>query len=110
MLGLISKLFGGSKSEKDVQKIKPQVDSINQYFQQYRNLPIDELRNKTAEFRQRIREHLKEIDAEIEKQISDAGQLSEDKIQEKDEIFQHVDTLRKDRDKAIEEILKEIHP
>lgn len=110
MLGLISKLFGGSKSEKDVQKIKPQVDSINQYFQQYRNLPIDELRNKTAEFRQRIREHLKKIDAEIEKQISDAGQLSEDKIQEKDEIFQHVDTLRKDRDKAIEEILKEIHP
>ena len=38
MLGFLSKLFGGSKSEKDVQKLAPIVEKINQYFQQYQSL------------------------------------------------------------------------
>ena len=29
MIGTISKLFGGNKSEKDVKKISPQVEKIN---------------------------------------------------------------------------------
>ena len=32
MLGFISKIFGGSKSEKDVKKIEPYVGKINQHF------------------------------------------------------------------------------
>jgi len=110
MLGLISKIFGGSKSEKDVQKIKPQVDIINRFFQEYANLTIDQLRNKTIEFRQRIKEHLSDIDRVIVEEINHADQLPEDSIQEKDEIFQKVDKLRKERDQKIEEILAEIHP
>jgi preprotein translocase subunit SecA len=110
MLGIISKLFGGSKSEKDVEKIKPQVESINRFFQEYRALSIDALRGKTAEFRERIREHLREIDQEILSEINRAEALTEDRIQEKDDIFQQVDKLRKERDKKIEEVLVAIHP
>ena len=48
MIGLISKLFGGSKSEKDVKKISPDVQKTNQFFAQYQSLSNDELRNKTT--------------------------------------------------------------
>ena len=32
MIGFISKIFGGNKSEKDVKKILPVVEKINQHF------------------------------------------------------------------------------
>jgi preprotein translocase subunit SecA len=66
MIGMISKLFGGNKSEKDVKKIAPQVEKINQFFAQYQSLSNDELRSKTQEFKNRIKAYLKDIDAEID--------------------------------------------
>jgi preprotein translocase subunit SecA len=110
MLGFLSKLFGGSKSEKDVQKLSPIVEKINQYFQQYQSLTNDELRNKTQEFRQRIKTHLQSIDEEIASLTVKADAFTEDQIQEKDATYQEIDKLRKERDKKIEEILEEIHP
>ncbi len=41
MLGFLSKIIGGSKSEKDVQKIQPLVGKINGFFQQYQSLSND---------------------------------------------------------------------
>jgi hypothetical protein len=35
MLGILSKLFGGNKSDKDVKKIQPIVEKTNQYFASY---------------------------------------------------------------------------
>jgi preprotein translocase subunit SecA len=65
MLKFISKILGGNKSEKDVAAIRPIVEKINQFFQQYQSLTNDELRNKTVEFKQRIKTYLSNIDAEI---------------------------------------------
>lgn len=110
MLGFLSKLFGGSKSEKDVLKLTPIVEKINQFFQQYQTLSNDELRNKTLEFRKRIKQHLAETDKEIEELTVKADAFSEDEIQEKDTAYQEIDRLKKERDKKIEEILDEIHP
>ena len=62
MLKFISKLIGGNKSEKDVKQLEPIVARINQYFQQYQSLSNDALRNKTQEFKQRIKEHIRDID------------------------------------------------
>ena len=62
MLGIISKIFGGNKSEKDVKQILPQVEKINQFFKQYNALSNNELRNKTNEFRTRIKAHLADTD------------------------------------------------
>ena len=56
MLGFLSKIFGGYKIEKDVQKLSPIVEKTNQFFQQYQNLSNDELRSKTLEFRSRIQQ------------------------------------------------------
>ena len=65
MSGFLSKLFGGNKSEKDVKIITPYVAKINAFFEEYQSLSNDELRGKTEVFRQRIKEHLTEIDNEI---------------------------------------------
>ena len=46
MIGFISKMFGGSKSEKDVKAVLPLVSKINQNFQAYQSISNDELRNK----------------------------------------------------------------
>jgi preprotein translocase subunit SecA len=110
MLGIISKVFGGNKSEKDVKKIRPAVEKINQHFAAYASLTNDELRNKTQEFRFRIREHLKGIDDEIAANNKAAEELPFNDLMGKDAIYQKVDKLKKDRDKQIEEILKEILP
>src|SRR5688572_11706637 len=110
MIGFISKIFGGSKSEKDVRSIMPLVTKINQNFQAYQTLSNDELRQKTNEFRQRIQDHLKDIDAQITETNRRAEELTFDDLVGKDGIYQEVDRLKKDRDAKIEEILKDILP
>ncbi|HNR16325.1 MAG TPA: preprotein translocase subunit SecA [Chitinophagaceae bacterium] len=110
MLGFISKIFGGSKSEKDVKKIEPYVAKINDFFAAYQSLSNDQLRNKTQEFRQRIKEHLTEIDAEIAQKNTAAEELPFNDLLGKDTIYQEVDKLKKDRDKKIEEALEQILP
>ncbi len=110
MLGLLSKLFGGSKSEKDVKKIMPEVARVNEWFSKYQSISNDELRNKTQEFRTRIKAHLTAIDATIAENNSRADALPVDDIAGRDLIYKEVDELKKKRDQQIEEILKEIMP
>lgn len=110
MLKLLNKLLGGNKSEKDVKKIEPVVAEINKYFGQFRSLSNDELRGKTNEFRARIKEHLTAIDNEIASRKETAETLAEGDMQGRDALYKEVDELKKDRDKKIEEALKEILP
>src|SRR5215475_10656701 len=110
MAGLFSSLFGGSKSEKDVKKITPLVVEINQHFAAYQSITNDQLRNKTVEFRERIKKHLEEINAEIASKNKAAEDLPFNDLLGKDAIYQEVDKLKKDRDKKIEEVLLEILP
>lgn len=110
MLKFLSKLLGGNKSEKDVAKIKPIVEKVNQFFQQYQSLDNDALRHKTVEFKQRIAEHLKDIDAQIAEKKAAADALDAKDFHSKDAIYQEVDKLRKERDAKIEEALEMILP
>ncbi|HNL63834.1 MAG TPA: preprotein translocase subunit SecA, partial [Ferruginibacter sp.] len=110
MIGVISKLFGGSKSEKDVKKILPVVDKVNQYFAQYKSLSHDELRNKSQEFRQRIAAHLATISGQIADKQKAAEELPVDDINGRDDLYKEIDELKKDKDKQLEVILLEILP
>ncbi len=110
MAGFLSILFGGNKSEKDVKVIKPYIAKINAFYEQYQSITNDELRNKTVEFRLRIKEHLSEIDSEIEKRKQEAELLDSADISGRDAIYQGVDAMQKDRDKKLEIILLEILP
>ena len=110
MLGIISKIFGGSKSEKDVKQILPVVEKSNRFFAEYQALSNDQLRNKTAEFKTRITEHLSTTDADIATKNSEAEALPVADINGRDTIYKEVDELKKGRDEEIEKILKEILP
>jgi preprotein translocase subunit SecA len=109
-MSFFSKLFGGSKSEKDVRKIQPLVATINQHFNSFQSLTNDQLRNKTKEFKQRIKDHITAIDNEIAATNKKADELHFNDLFGKDAIYQEVDKLKKDRDKKIEEALKELLP
>ncbi|ULQ56631.1 preprotein translocase subunit SecA [Flavihumibacter rivuli] len=110
MLGFIQKLFGGSKSEKDVKSILPIVAKINEHFAAYQSLSNDALRAKTQEFRQRIQNHISAINAEIAKLNESAEQLPFSDFSGKEAIYEEVDKLRKKRNEQIEEVLREIAP
>ncbi len=110
MLGFLSKLFGGNKSEKDIKKIQPLVGEINQFFEQYKSLSNDELRGKTQEFRQRIKNHLQEIDADLAQKKAEAEEHTEWDIQTKDAVYTEIDKLAKKRDEMIEDILNQLLP
>src|SRR5690606_22121295 len=108
MLKFLSKLFG-SKSERDIKSIQPIVEKIKGEYSKLTNLSHDELRAKTIEFKSRIQEYLKEIDAEIAELKLKADNHSVD-ISEKTEVYEQIDKLNKDRDKKLEEILADILP
>ncbi|MBX5438198.1 MAG: preprotein translocase subunit SecA [Thermoflavifilum sp.] len=110
MMGLLTKLFGGNKFERDVKLIQPIVEQINQLYEGLAALSNDELRAKTQEFKARIREYLAPIDAKIQETQAQADALPETEVAQKDALYQEVDKLRKQRDEQIEEILNEILP
>jgi preprotein translocase subunit SecA len=110
MLQIINKLFGGSKSEKDVKKIQYLVPVINGHFEAYKTLSHDQLRNKTEEFKFRIKTHLESIDQVITEAQNNAEALDIADLLGKDAIYQEIDKLKKDRDQALEEVLWTILP
>ena len=65
MLGILAKIFGGNKSEKDIKHILPLVGQINEYVLAFQSLSNDQLRAKTQEFKARIKDHLSNIDDQI---------------------------------------------
>ncbi|HVY74911.1 MAG TPA: preprotein translocase subunit SecA [Puia sp.] len=110
MPGFIAKLFGGNKSEKDIKKILPMVDQINQFAAAYASLSNDELRAKTTEFRERIKAHLSETDQSIADLNKQAEELPFNGITGKDALYNQIDELKKKRDEEIEEVLETLLP
>jgi preprotein translocase subunit SecA len=110
MLGILSKIFGGNKSEKDVKIIRPMVEEINQHFAAYQSLSNDELRAKTIEFKTRIKDHLQKLDTEIAELNKKAEELPFNEINGKDVIYQEIDALKKEKDDQFEEVLETILP
>ncbi|RAJ10743.1 preprotein translocase subunit SecA [Chitinophaga skermanii] len=108
MLGFLTKLFGGNKSDRDIKLVTPIVKQINEEYAKLQNLSIDDLRNQTQVFRARIKAHLAEIDEEIASLKSRADEAED--VHVKDTTYQEIDKLKKDRDKKIEEILEILLP
>ncbi|HAP00611.1 MAG TPA: preprotein translocase subunit SecA, partial [Bacteroidetes bacterium] len=109
MLGFLSKLFGGSKSEKDIKELEPLVSKANNFFAQYASLSHDELRNKTLEFRSRIASHISDLEKEISS-FKEQAENEETAFDKKDELYNEIDKLEKQRDEKLEEVLMEILP
>ena len=105
----IAKVFG-TKAEKDLKEIRPLVGLINKEFAQLADISDDELRGKTEELKGFIADKLKHIDDELaalHDQVDADDTLS---IEQKEAIFEQIDTLESKRDDQLEDVLKEILP
>ncbi len=107
MFSFIKNVFG-SKYDRDVKGYSAVVDQINANYADYQSLSHDELRNKTTEFRQRIKNSLKDIDADITALTEKANQ--EPDFINKENIYNEIDKIKKERNKYLETALKEILP
>ena len=103
----VYKIFG-TKSDRDIKLILPLVDQIKSAFAQLASISDDELRAKSAKFKNRIQLFLADIDSEI-KTLHEQGQATED-IDEKEKFFLAIDKLTEDRNQQLEIILLEILP
>ena len=107
MLNIIKKIFG-TKADRDVKGFSPIVDEINGHFASYESLSHDELRNKSLEFKSRIAEHLKGIDQDIAEANQEID--TEADILKKEDLYDQLDKIIKERDGHLEDILKELLP
>ena len=110
MIGLVtkglSKIFG-SKSDKDIKQVMPIVEDINKEYEKLKNITDNELRSKTTEIKSIISEKLKSID----KNINDLREKVNQKdlnVSDKENIYEQIDSLEKDRDSELEKVLMEV--
>lgn len=108
MISFFSKIFGGSKSDKDVKKLEPIVSEVNKHYEELRNLTNDQLRNKTQEFKATIADHLKNINEQIEAKKAEADADPNADPHAREAIYEEVDKLIQQRDEQLEEVLNSI--
>ncbi|NOU18765.1 MAG: preprotein translocase subunit SecA [Bacteroidales bacterium] len=106
--GIIAKLFG-TKSARDLKELMPIVNRIKEAYPRFVNLSNDELRSETSRLKKKIREY---ISAEENKVAELKAQMETEGIdyEEKEKVYTEVDSLIKQIDVKIEEILNEILP
>jgi preprotein translocase subunit SecA len=105
----LAKVFG-TKSDRDIKELLPKVTTINQAFEALKGLSDDQLRNKTQEIKGIINERLKPIDDKIEGIRVQIEALPAQSIHEKDQLFNEIDKLEKERDEELEKVLEEVLP
>ena len=105
---LLKKLFG-DKSVKDRKAYQPSIDQANAAFAQLQGLSDDELRAKTAAFKEVISQATANLENELEALNKKAADLSTP-IHEKEELFESIDKMTGKIDSKIEEVLETIRP
>jgi preprotein translocase subunit SecA len=108
----ISKIMG-SKSERDIKKIQPIVDEIKSFEEEMKNLSDVELKAKTEEFRNEIREATAETQKKIDEiknelNIIHTGDSGE--IDKRSELESELEALDKEWLDIAEEVLDDILP
>lgn len=106
MLNLIKKIVG-TKNDREIKRIRPYVEQINNLEAQFKSLSDDQLLAKTDEFRTRIRETTAQVTANLEEARAQA--MNSDSEQ-REELKSRVETLDKELRQAEAEILDELLP
>ena len=108
ILNSILKVFLGDKAGKDLKKITPLVDTINDYYISLEKMSNDSLRDKTNSFKKKIfdntlktRDNIDELNEKI---------INESSFIEKEKLFQEVETLELELKNIKRNVLNEILP
>ncbi|MHA7130527.1 preprotein translocase subunit SecA [Algoriphagus namhaensis] len=105
----LAKVFG-TKSDRDIKELTPKVKEINAEFEKLKSISDDALRGRTTEIKAKINEHLRPIDEKIEAVKVEIGKLPAQAVHEKDQLFNQIDQLEKERDESLEKVLEEVLP
>ncbi|GAA4844996.1 preprotein translocase subunit SecA [Algivirga pacifica] len=104
----VSKIFG-TKSERDLKEIVPIVEKIKEEYSKLTDLSDDALRGKTEEFIAHIEKELSDIDAKINA-ATEKTESADVNVNEKDELFREIDSLKEERNERLEEVLNDLLP
>jgi preprotein translocase subunit SecA len=115
---IVTKIFG-SKHDRDVKKLWPVVEEINQFSEQLQSLSDDELKGKTQEFRQKIKERTAQLDEQLSvlkdefAGIKTHGLTEEERGEvraQRESLLQQMKEIREEIKKIEQETLNEILP
>jgi len=102
----LKSLFG-DKSTRDMKLIQPLVEKVKAVYPEIKALSHDELRAKTVEIRNYVQNSAKEQKAKIEEL---KAKIEETPIDEREDIFNHIDKLDKEVLDIYEKALNEVMP
>ena len=105
VLNSVIKLFVGDKQQKDLKKLQPIVDSVTKFKEEMAKLSHDELRGKTVEFKNKIKEATKAFDDRIEALETEAKEAN---IDRQEDIYSEIDALKDQAYEASEKVLMDI--
>ncbi len=107
MFNFLSKLFP-SKHEKDVKEILPIIDDINAFYEEFKGLTNEELIQKTAGYKQLIKEKTQELEDGI---VALQEKLKDEMTHaERQDVYRELEDLDKELYDTTEEVLWEILP
>ena len=104
----ILKSFLGDKNQRDLKEVGKVVAKIKKMEPVIQELTDDGLRQKTREFKEKIRTATADITQKIE-EIREKIKTIQN-IDEKEALFSKIEELKKDSYKIEEKVLNEIHP
>ncbi|MBF0586172.1 preprotein translocase subunit SecA [Prosthecochloris sp. N3] len=108
MLKIFEKIFG-SKHDKDIRKIQPVVERINELSSSFTSLSDDELRRKTEKLKETVRTALSNLDdrrSSLQKEIDDPD-LEPERV---DKLSADLDALDEEYESTTTEVLETILP
>lgn len=100
----------GSKSDRDIKSLTPELEKTRAAYEVISTLTNDELRAKTTEFRERIKEYLLEDEEEMASLKEQAENDESISIETKEELYQQIDLIEKKLYDKTQEKLNEILP
>ena len=104
----IIKVFVGDKSQKDVKALQPYLSKIKAFETPLMALSNDELRGRTAFFKDRIKQARAEKDAKIGALKLEVESIED--IDKREDIYVAIDALEKEAYDISEKTLMEILP
>jgi len=104
MLANVLKIIFGDKSAKDRKTYQPHIDQARSFQEQFQSLSDDELRAQTQRLRTIVLQEIQPLEEEITALQSEAEQ-SDISTQDKEELYNKIDAVKKRIDEKIEEIL-----
>ena len=102
------KLFVGDKTKKDLKSILPLVEATKSHETAFNQLSNDELRDKTVQFKSKIKAVRAQFDQEIEDHKKAIESLED--IDERERLYNRIDALENEALGVTEEILLALLP